>query len=498
MTSANGERPGRRTFLKQMASAAGAAPLVPALLGGTPASAQTAAAAAKEETAHETERLAAYAAALRYEDLPDVVVQRAKDCIIDGVATISYGPELPWSRMIIAHAQPYGAGGKSAILGVGGPGVQAPAAALANGALAHAFELDSTTKPDSGAHPAAILFTSGLAVAQERGYGGRALIAAMVAGAEVMLRIGHATKHSNETRGFHAPGTTGPFGAAVTAGHLRGFDAGKMTNALGIAGSLSSGLLEFAHAGNGAMVKRLHLGRASEGGVLAASLADQGFTGPSSVVEGKFGFLRVFCNEWDMAALTPGLGSTYFTMDMLLKRYATHGTAQVPVEATLSLRDEHKFTAADVASIAIASNPRMAERNNIAAPDDKMMAQYSVPFCVALSLYRDARDPRSFDDAVIHDRPILDLTARTKLTAVPGQSGTDDTATVTIRLKDGRELSRKMTTYKGTPERPLDRAELREKFLLLTRHLDRGRMEAMFERLQHIENEPSLDWLRVS
>jgi 2-methylcitrate dehydratase PrpD len=139
----------------------------------------------------------------------------------------------------------------------------------------------------------------------------------------------------------------------------------------------------------------------------------------------------------------------------------------------------------------------MAERNNIAAPDDKMMAQYSVPFCVALSLYRDARDPRSFDDEVIHDRAILDLTARTKLTAVPGQGGTDDTSTVTIRLKDGRELSRKMTNYKGTPDRPFNRADLQEKFMLLTRHLDRGRMETMFERLQHIENEASLEWVRA-
>jgi 2-methylcitrate dehydratase PrpD len=497
MSNHNDERLGRRTFLKQMATVAGAAPLAPALLGAGAASAQTAGTPRKEETAHDTERLAAYAAALRYEDLPDAVVQRVKECIIDAVGTISYGPELPWTRMIIAHAQRYGAGGKSAILGIGGAGVQAPAAALANGASAHAFELDSTTKPDSGAHPGAVLFSSGLAVAQERGASGRALIAAMVAGSEVLLRIGHATKHTNEDRGFHAPGTTGPFGAAVTAGHLHGFDAGKMTNALGIAGSLSSGLLEFASAGNGAMVKRLHLGRGAESGVLAASLADQGFTGPSSVIEGKFGFLRVFCNEFDMSELLRGLGSTYFTMDFLFKPYATHGTAQVPVEATLALRDEHKFTGDDVASIAISANPRIGERNNIATPGDKMMAQYSVPFCVALSLYRDARDPRSFDDGVIHDRAILDLTARTKLTTVQGQGRTDDTATVTIRLKDGRELSRKETTYKGTPERPFNRAQLRDKFLLLTRHLDRGRMEAMFDRLQQIENEKSLDWVRV-
>ena len=98
-----------------------------------------------------------------------------------------------------------------------------------------------------------------------------ALLTAFVAGAEVMIRIGRATKHSNETRGFHAPGTTGPFGAAVACGHLMGFDAERMTNALGIAGSLSSGLVEFARSGTGAMVKRLHFGRAAEGGVLAVN-----------------------------------------------------------------------------------------------------------------------------------------------------------------------------------------------------------------------------------
>src|SRR5215470_14893950 len=101
----------------------------------------------------ETMRLAEYAAALRYEDIPPAVMQRAKDCIADTVATVVFGGELPWSRMIVAYARRTGAGGKSAILGAGGGLVQAPAAALANGALAHAFELDNLTKPNAGAHP---------------------------------------------------------------------------------------------------------------------------------------------------------------------------------------------------------------------------------------------------------------------------------------------------------------------------------------------------------
>ena len=206
----------------------------------------------------ETVRLAEYAAALCYEDLPAPVVQQAKDCIIDTVAACICGSGLPWSRIVIDYAERTGPSGRSHILGRGSA-VQAPAAALSNGALAHAFELDSLTRPGAGAHPGATVLPPALAVAQEKGADGRALIAAFVAGNEVMIRIGRATGHTNEARGFHAPGTTGPFGAAVAAGHLLGLDACAMTNALGIAGSLCGGLLEFAR-GDGGMVKRLHLG----------------------------------------------------------------------------------------------------------------------------------------------------------------------------------------------------------------------------------------------
>jgi 2-methylcitrate dehydratase PrpD len=173
-------------------------------------------------------------------------------------------------------------------------------------------------------------------------------------------------------------------------------------------------------------------------------------------------------------------------------------TAQNPVEATQDLREEHKFSPADIGSIVIAGDERVATRNNIPAPEDKMMAQYSVPFSVALSLYHDARDPRSFnDDAVIHDRVILDLASRIKAVRAVNQSRQDTTATVTISLKDGRQISRHVTYFKGTAERPLDQAELKEKFMLMTAQRDRAKMEAMFARLQQIETEKTLDWINV-
>src|SRR5882672_8627680 len=468
------ERLGRRSFLNRMAVAAGAAQLSPKLLAAAvPAVAVAAEAKAAESAAKHlsgyTTKLAQYAAALRYEDVPAEVKQRIKNCITDTVAVILYGGQLPWSQMVIAHAKRTGPGGKSAILGSGTAKVHAPSAALAHGAMAHAFELDNLTSPDSGSHPGASMFSAGLAIAQERGLSGRALVTAMTAGAECMIRIGRAAKGTLEPRGFHAPSTTGPFGAAVTAGKLMQFDAGKMTNAIGIAGSLSGGLLEFAHSNDGAMVKKLHLGRAAESGVLAASLASDGFTGPSTVLEGEAGYLHAFCNESDATELTKGLGQTFASIDIMMKRFACHITAHRPVEAMLDLKNQYKFSAADVESISVTGNQRMATTNNIPVPPDVLLAQYSIPFSVALSLYRNPIDPDSFDENVMHDPQILAMAARVKMVIEPGQARENLTSTVAVTLKGGRVVTRRVTAFMGTPSRPLDRAGMREKFMLLTK-----------------------------
>jgi len=438
--------------------------------------------------AQETVRLAEYAAALRYEDLPAAVVQQAKECIIDTVAAGICGSALPWSRIVIDYAERTGAGGRSHILGRGST-VQAPAAALANGALAHAFELDSLTRPGAGAHPGATVLPPALAVAQEKGADGRALITAFVAGNEVMIRIGRATGHTNEARGFHAPGTTGPFGAAAAAGHLLGLDADAMTNALGIAGSLCGGLLEFAR-GNGGMVKRLHLGRASEAGVLAASLAAAGFTGPRTVIEGQFGFLRVFCTAWDEAELTRGLGDEFVVSTTVLKRYPCHATAHAAVKAVRELQAEHGFAGAAIEAIAVTGTERMIERHNIPEPADLMLAQYSIPFSVALALCREARDPESWDESALADPQIRSLARRVQLVPQPGGGHGATGSTVTITLSDGRRLERRAESGMLEP------GELADKFQRLTRAaLGENGAAALYDRLRRLEDEVNLDWL---
>jgi 2-methylcitrate dehydratase PrpD len=332
-----------------------------------------------------------------------------------------------------------------------------------------------------------------LAVAQQPGSAasGRELIAAFVAGNEVMIRIGRATVHTNEARGFHAPGTTGPFGGAVACGRLLGLDAARMTNAIGIAGSLAGGLLEFAR-GDGGTVKRLHLGRASEAGVLAASLAASGFTGPRTVIEGQFGFLRVFCTEFDESHLTRGLGSDYVTLSTVLKRYPAHATAHAAVRAVRDLRAQHGFTGDQIEAIAVTGTKRMVERHNIHEPPDLMLAQYSIPFCVALALYREARDPESYDDSALADPRIRALTRRVRLVADAGDGHGGHGATgstVTVTLSDGRRLER------HEPSGLLEPGELADKFTRLTRAVLGGRAAALYERLQRLETEPDVTWL---
>ena len=408
-----------------------------------------------------------------------------------------FGRSLPWSAIIVAHARRMGGGGRSHILGDGKAPVTAPYAALANGALAHAFELDGATRPSAGAHPGATIFTAALALAQERGLSGRQLVAAFVAGAEVMIRIGRATKHSNETRGFHAPGTTGPFGASVACGHLLGFDAARTTNALGIAGSLSSGLVEFARSGSGAMVKRLHFGRAAEGGLLAASLAADGFTGPSTVLEGECGFLKVFCDERDVEELTRGLGETWLTSRISMKRYACHTACHTPVQAIVDMKASERLAAENIQSIEIKVGSKELRRHDIRDPGDVMIGQYSVPFSVALAIAADARDPRTFRDADVNNPELRSLMQRIRLVPWDTPQPSPIASTVTVTMRDGKVLRAEVSDFKGTPDNPLSADELREKVLLLTRDHDTTSVTAMFNRLQHLEDEADVDWICV-
>lgn len=429
--------------------------------------------------------LAQFAADLTFDNIPEDVVARGRDCIIDTVAAASFGAQFPWSRMLADYARRYGSGGSCSIIGFPSIKVHAPYAALANGVLSHAFEQDSVRDPGAGSHPGATVLPPLLAACEETGADGRAALTAYVAAVEVMFRIAVASHHSPEHVGFHAPGITGTYGAAIAAGRIYGLNAAQLAHALGIAGSLSSGLLAFTKSNEGAMVKRLHLGRASESGILAARLAGAGYTGPETILEGKFGFLDAYGveAECEPELLTKGLGSEWEVRRICLKRYACHINSHTPVQALRELMSEHRFSADDVAHLLVEGSERLMTHHNIPEPRDIMKAQYSVPFCVAVALYRDPDDPRSFGESAVND-PAIRAAARALELRKRAEPGSVRSSTVTVRLKDGREVTRRCDVYKGMPADPLTRDDLKRKFMLLTGGADDAASAARFERLE--------------
>ena len=427
-----------------------------------------------------TRRLARFALDLKYKDIPPEVIDRAKACVLDTLGVCLYGSTKPWSRTVAGFVHDSGLRGQSTVLGMGFSR-QPAQATLANGVMAHAFELDNVRQPGAGVHPGATAFLPALAMAEEKRADGKSLLTAFVAACEVMSRIGVAAGNSLERKGFHAPGLTGTFGAAVAAGRLLRLDERKMVNALGIAGSYSGGLIEFSRCQEGAMVKRLHLGKAGEGGVTSALLASQGFAGPESVLEGKFGFCQTYSDSPKLDYLTHRLGHEFETMNTCIKRCACHINAHAPIEALQQLRQQFNFRPEDIRQITVGGIEKLVTHHANYRPTDLMMAQYSIPFCVALSLYADPANPGSFDEKQLKNKRIFAMMRKVRLQVDHEieDRGWDRAARVTVTLANRQRHSALVIQFKGTPENPLSRSEVENKVrkliaaLLPARRLER-------------------------
>lgn len=449
--------------------------------------------------AGETKALAAFAATLRYDDIPAPVIAMTKACVIDAVAVALFGSSLPWSNSVENFARHVGSDGSSTILSAPLRRASAPAAALANGTFAHAFEFDNLRQPSVGVHPGSTATLGALAVAEECGASGREFLTALVAGNECMLRTGLAAKQTSELMGFHAPGQTGVFGSAIAASRIMKHDAHRTTMAIGIGGSLCSGLLAFAKAGNGGMVKRLHMGRAAEGGVTAAYLAARGFEGPDVLLEGKFGYLDVYARDGDAELLTDGLGTRWESLNIWFKMFPCHVTAQAPVRAIRELQRAYRFGPHDVTRIVIETSEKVLSHHAERAPQDVGTAQYSVPFSVALALFRDPADPRAFLDGPQRDPAILDLCRRIELRRYEGAMAVGHNASCRIEvfLADGRTAAIAKTDFDdGDGEESLEQ-RVQRKFMNLSAVLADDKRETLLGRLKSIEHQDNMAQLLV-
>jgi 2-methylcitrate dehydratase PrpD len=422
-------------------------------------------------------RLAAFAASATFDELPAEVIDSVRLRVLDILGICVAASRLDTSRAARDWVSDQGGRPQAHAVGLAEP-VPAPLAAFVNGVLAHSLDYDDTHLP-SILHPSASVVPAALAAAQYAGADGRATIAAIACGLEICVRLGMAGyRRDNQTsvfleHGQHATSICGALAAAVSSGLLLGLDADGIRSAIGIAASMSAGIIEANRAGGS--VKRMHCGWAAHAGVSAAQLTARGFTGPSTVLEGRFGFYRAWLHgDYDPAALTDGLGQTWAVPGIFFKPYPANHFTHAAIDAAMVLRADG-LEPGDVESavLGVAAAPLRTIGEPIEvkrAPLTGYMAQFSGPYAVAVGLFGGAglgAGLADFTDDLARDPDRRELMARVSVVA-------DDSCTqvfpyqfpavLRVRTKDGRTLRAAVMTTRGGPDRPLSPAELRTKF----------------------------------
>ena len=409
---------------------------------------------------NETRALARFAAQTKFTHLPRSLVDNLEITVLDTIGAAFVGSLQPWARRILTVAQ--GLGGTPEALVVGQDWrTDVARAAFANGVLIGAFECE----PLTGSHASGTVLPAALAVCERERLDGSAFLTALAVGFEVSARIARTAVGLETVRGFHNPGTQGPFGAAAAVGKLYGFDEDRLTDALGIAGSSSAGLLEFAWSGG--ETKRLHLGRAGQLGLESALLARQGVRGPATVLEGRYGYFNAFSTPPRLEKLVEGLGTAWAIEPPSLKSYATHVTQQAVVAAIQDLKREHPLAPKAITRVVIRGAPRiMEERHTAREPQDVLGGQYSLPFTTAVALTRDMSNPLVYNADAVADPIVRDLARRIELVLLPEEAHETPgfwPAEITVECRAQRHTTR-TRPHKGSPSNPFTWDEASEKF----------------------------------
>lgn len=413
--------------------------------------------------------IAEFASKLNYQDLPEPVISIIKYSFIDAIACALFGSTKLWSEMARDVVASEIQKGTFSFPSFPKGGLPPSSAAFLLGSYCHAFELDNLRFPGAGVHPGAVIMCPLVALAREYGLSGRKLIASAVVGVEALSRLGLATKHSLENRGFHAPGVIGPVGGAIACAAALGANSSQIMNASGIAASMSAGLLAFAKSDGGGMIKRLHLGRSAEASVRAATLAVRGFEGPDTAVDGQFGLLEAFCPEFNKVALTEELGSRWESLSICFKTFPAHITAHAPLMAALELLKTHKLLISDIAKITVYASKKVVSHHNIKQPHDIMQAQYSVPFCVAAGLVVDLSDPENFNSDLLQNPVLQAILQKIEVCEHVGRVEHSWHARVRIFMQDGQEVENDAAQFRGLPTMPMSDEDISRKFQLLTK-----------------------------
>ncbi len=445
-----------------------------------------------------TRRIAEFVAGLAYDDVPEPVLQRIKLLMLDALGCAIYGAGLEWCHML---QDTLTAVDDTRTCGVWGTGLRlsAPRPALAHGTQVQGFELDDVHRAGV-LHVGAVVLPALLAVAELRpGMTGRQFLAAAVAGYEIGPRVGLCMGPQHITQGWHSGATLGVFSAGAAAARGLGLDAGRTVHALGIAGTQASGLMA---AQFGAMVKRMHAGRASQSGLYGALLAERGFTGIENVLECEYGgFCTTFSGTkdgFDLAQLTAGLGETWQTMGIALKFYSCVGSNHTTLDALRSMQQERRFGPEDVDRIVVRGSQATVEHVGWRyVPQGLTSAQLNLPYCVATFLLEGDCFVDQFTEAAVTDPARIGLSERVTVEHDPAITARGahyrHMVHVETRLRDGTVLQRTVEAPRGSEHSFASESDVVGKFeKLATTRLPQAQVARIRDAMLQVEALPDV------
>ena len=432
-------------------------------------------------------QLAQYACRLSFKDLSRGHVKKIKIYFLDWLGSAYAGKmEVP-TGIILDVVRSMGGNPESTIVPEGSR-TMCLLAALVNGASSHVVEMDDLHR-ESIFHPAAAIIPALFAVAERENASGAELLLAISVGYEVGIRVAMGVGPSHYYY-WHTTATCGTFGAAAGSAKILGLDEDRFVWALGTAGTQAAGLWEFLF--ESAMSKQLHPGKAAMDGLLAALLAQKGFTGARRILEGEKGFFRATSQDFDEEKSLAGLGREFFCERNSIKYYASCGHTHSAIDAVLQATGGKSMTADEIERVDVSVYQAALDLLGNVEPSTPFAAKFNLPFCVATALRYGHVNLGDFNPARLEDTEILHLMERIKIRSDPELTRDYPrkwAARADIFTQDGLCLKGANDYPKGDPENPLEDQDVIEKFKTLTEGLiPLSKAEEIIERVMNLED----------
>jgi len=420
-----------------------------------------------------TDALTAFITNTGLSSMPANVVAEAKRCLVDGFGVILAGSTVKGSAIVRDYVRSVGDRKEASAVGAGGFMTSAAHAALINAASGHAMDYDDTqlsTTPDRTfgllTHPTVPALAASLAVAERKKASGAAFLEAFLVGFEVECKIAEAIDPEHYNHGFHSTGTIGTFGAAAAAARLMNMPAPAVRHMLTIASSMSSGI----RVNFGSMTKPLHSARAAQNGIVAAELASRGFTGGDDGLDGRWGFFEVFGTGVDLDRLIPVLGKPYTIVSpgTSFKPYPCGSLSHPTMDAMLKAVVEHDLKPDQIKAVRVRAGSNVLEPLRYKIATNELEAKFCLPFLMSSLIIRRKAGVREFTDEFVASAPVQQMMPRVTNVfdqKIEAQGFDKIRSVIEIDLTDGRTIVQASDDrYRGGPEKPFTREELREKF----------------------------------